>query len=67
MVNSKEQARQLIKDAQLKIMDLSVFEEKVDLISTLTDLEWSLRELEVEQEDSIDEEMRMGIESPWSE
>ena len=33
MVNSKEQANQLIQDVRFKIMDLPVFEEKVNTIS----------------------------------
>ena len=67
MVISKEQARQLIKEIQLKIMDLPRFEEKVATISTLIDLEWNLREPEIAKEDPIEEEMRMGIENPWSD
>jgi hypothetical protein len=71
MVNSKEQARQLIKEVQLKIMDLPVFEEKVDTVRTLIDIEWSLRELEIEDDsenaDIWDEELRGGIESPWAD
>ena len=67
MVTSKEQARQLIKEIRFKIMDLSRFEEKVATISMLIDLEWNLRDLEIEQEDSIDEEIRGGIENPWSD
>lgn len=68
MVNSKEQARQLITEVKLKLMNLPVFEEKVDTVKALLDLEWSLRELETVQEDDIyDDEMRMGIENPWSD
>jgi hypothetical protein len=68
MVTSKEQARESIKEAQLKIMDLPVFEEKVDTVKTLIELEWSLRELQTAQEDDIlDEDLRGGIENPWSD
>lgn len=69
MVTSKEQARQHIRDVMLKIMDLPVFEEKLDVINTLTDLDWKLREPELEQENDICDEdiFRGGMENPWGD
>jgi len=70
MVTSKEQARQFVHEVRMLIMELPVFNEKVDAINTLLDLEWSLKELETEEEeeeDIWDNDLHGGIESPWSE
>lgn len=69
MVTSKEQARQFVHDVRMLIIELPIFDEKVDAISTLLDLEWSLRDIKIEQEEDIydEDEIRMGIENPWSD
>jgi hypothetical protein len=68
MVNSKEQARQYVHDTILRLAELPVFNEKVDIMNALLDLEWNLRENDnFILEDPIDEEIRGGIENPWSD
>jgi hypothetical protein len=67
MVTSKEQAREAIQTAITCIAALEHFEAKVDVMNALIDLEWSLREPLVEEEDILDEELHGGVENPWSD
>ena len=69
MVTSREQARQFVHEVRLFVMELPVFDEKVDAVSKLLDLEWSLRDLDEgnsisEDIDTWEDDLR---ESPWTD
>lgn len=62
MVTSKEQALQEIKDLITRVSRLGHFDEKLKVMDALLDIEWSLREEELEED-----EFRGGVEGPWSD
>jgi hypothetical protein len=70
MVNSKHDAKEAIQSTITYIAGLGYFEDKLNVMNTLLELQWSLRDVEVESEDAEendiwDDELRGGIESPW--
>lgn len=65
-------AKNIIHEARVKIMELPVFEQKVDVIGTLLDLEWNLGEKERKLEFQYGNELADDIfdteyEQPWND
>jgi hypothetical protein len=56
-------ARDIIRDAKVKIMELPYFEEKVDVVAALLELEWLLRE----ERNDLPEELVGEREEPWGD
>lgn len=58
-------AKDLITETKVKIMELPYFEEKVEIVSALLDLEWKIKEEIQPIKYSYEEEMAEEISSPW--
>jgi hypothetical protein len=69
MVNSKEQTLKAIQELITYVAGIGHFDQKNDVMNSLMDIEWTLREPEVDEEDTDiwDNELHGGIESPWSD
>jgi hypothetical protein len=69
MVNSREQIREAVQTTITHIAGLEYFENKVEVMKALLDIEWSLRESEesLEEVTGLEEEFLGGRERPWSD
>jgi hypothetical protein len=66
MVNTNEQAIEIIQSTITQIAGLESFVDKLEVIDKLLDIEWLLSENEVSDTD-LPEELQGNREAPWSD